>query len=162
MRHYPPENFPGASMNLAARIALFSAAALAATAHAADWRPLADTAVGMLSVDAASMKPQGAQTAFQYRIDFKAPQKNPGTGKAYRSTVSDVLVACKEKTLAMTQLVAYADVEGKGAAVDRVSIAKPVQGAISAGSSDELLWKAACPAAASATPAPAAAPKAKK
>ncbi len=151
-------------MQAAARLVILAAAALLGTAHAAaDWRLLADTAVGKLSLDAGSMKPAGPQTAFQYRVDFKTPQKNAGTGKTYRSTVTDALVSCKEKTMAMKQLVAYADVDGKGEAVDRVSFATAAPTPIATGSSDEVLWKAVCPGAAPAPasmPPPAAAPAA--
>jgi hypothetical protein len=136
-------------------LAMLALLAMAASAHAADWRTLADTNVGKLSYDAASVKPQGAQTSVQYRVDFKAPQKNPGTGKVYRSTVTEGLLGCKEKFIGMAQLVAYSEPEGKGDTVDRVTFAKPALNAIVVGSSDEMLWKALCPA-----PAPAAAPPA--
>jgi hypothetical protein len=139
-------------------LAMLALLAVAASAHAADWRTLADTNVGKLSYDAASVKPQGTQTAFQYRVDFKAPQKNPGTGKVYRSTVTDGMLGCKEKFIGMAQLVAYSEPEGKGDTVDRVTFAKPSLNAIVTGSSDEMLWKAVCPQP--AAPAPAATPPA--
>jgi hypothetical protein len=69
--------------------------------------------------------------------------------------------------MAMTQLVAYADVDGKGEPVDRVSFVKPALAPVATGSSDEVLWKAVCPGsvpapAAMPPPAPAAPAKAKK
>ena len=128
-----------------AGLALAATLVFAVPAHASEWRQLADTKVGRLSIDTTSVHMDGPKTRFQYRIDTKTPQKNPATGKTYRSTVIDMTVSCAEKSGAMTQLLAFSEPEGKGALVDRVSLHGAPQ-TIVAGSSDDMLMKVACTA----------------
>ena len=129
------------------RIASLAALALLAAtpAHSAQWKELADTAFGQLFIDTASVHHDGTMTTFQYRIDAKAPQKNPAKGTTYRSTVVDMSVQCAARMGSMTQLLAFSEPEGKGTLVDRETL-RQAPHAIAAGSSDELLMQAACAA----------------
>jgi hypothetical protein len=131
-----------------------SAPPAVASSRPAQWETLAETGVGRIAIDRSSIRPQGAQTALQYRLDLKNEQKNPHTGKSYRSTVTEAIVGCKERTMASTQLVVYSDVEGKGSVVDRVSFGKPATEAIAPNSSNEMIWKSVCGSGAAVTPAP--------
>ncbi len=126
--------------------ALAVAASLAAlSAHAADWKLLAESPTRKLSIDAASVHRDGTATRLQYRIDANAPQTNPAKGTTYRSTVIDMTIHCADRIGAMTQVLAFSEPGGRGALVDRETL-REAPHAIAAGSSDELLMKAACPA----------------
>ena len=118
----------------------------------ARWHELAATPVGRLSLDTASIRGADAQKTFRYRIDHNDEQKNPGTGKAYRSTVIEASVDCVRKTMAKQTLRAYSENAGGGKLVDQVAM-NEAPAVIAVQSSNDMLMNAVCN-----TPAPGAAP----
>jgi hypothetical protein len=141
--------------------AVLAAAMPALAANPAEWILLSDNPSGRLLLNPAGRKtPEGAHLV-EYRIDFKAPQKNDA-GKTYQSATMSVRLSCVAKTMALTDVASHAAPGGKGAEVTREKFAAPVPQPVAGGSS-ELIWKTVCEppkpgAAAPAAAAPAPAP----
>ena len=146
--------------------------ALCAGAHA-EWKQLADSPFGTMTYDTGSVKNEQGRTRLQYRIDFPIERKN-AAGKTYRSATMDVAVDCKAATVSVLDLQTNASPKGQGAIVDRQTLPPSPGQKVSSSSSNEAIFKAACPgvpvpasasqpaAAAQSAPAPASVPKAAK
>lgn len=136
--------------------------ALSAGAHA-EWKHLADSPVGTMSYDPASVKAEQGHTRMQYRIDFPAERKN-AQGKSYRSATMDVAVDCKAATVSLLDLQTNVDPKGQGAVVDRMTLPPSSGEKVAPSSSNEVLFKAACPGVpvpvAQSAPAPQGTPAA--
>lgn len=139
--------------------------AICGGAHA-EWKQLADSPVGTMSYDPASVKADQGRTRMQYRIDFPGEHKNT-QGKTYRSATMSVAVDCKAATVSLLDLQTNVDANGQGAVVDRMTLPPSPGEKVTPSSSNEALFKAACPGvpvpvaqsvpAAQGGPAPAAA-----
>ena len=119
---------------------------LAASAGAAQWKQLAKSPVGELSMDLESVKRNNGEASFDYRVDYPKPQQELGSKKTYRSTVTRAIVRCLSRTIAIGPTVAYAGARGTGHPIGRYPPSaeearfQPVQ----PGSSDENLWRQIC------------------
>ena len=137
-------------MAMIVRLALvFAGCFCAASAGAAQWKQLAKSPVGELSVDVDSVKRNNGEASFDYRVDYPKPQQEVGSKKTYRSTVTRAIVRCVSRTIAIGPTVAYAGARSTGDPIGRYPPSpedarfQPVQ----AGSSDENLWRHICQAA---------------
>ena len=126
--------------------------AVCAVAHA-EWKQLADSPVGTMTYDPASVKTEQGRTHLKYRIDFPIEHKN-AEGKAYRSATMDVAVDCKAATVSVLDLQTNASPKGQGAIIDRQTLPAAPGQRVSSGSSSEAIFKAACPG----VPVPASQP----
>jgi len=146
------------------RKSLAVALLLLPTAASAEWRTVAESAIGRMSYDTASVHAQGNRAQMRYRIDF-AGQARAG---APRSAVMDVVLDCPSRTMGLVAFTSYDQPEGKGKTIEHQAFATPKMDPVRAASTGVPLLKAACgdnaephpaqPAAASAAPgnAPAA------
>ena len=130
---------------------------LCAGAHA-EWKQLADSAFGTMSYDPASVKTQQGRTHLQYRIDFPIERRN-AQGKIYRSATMNVAVDCKAATVSVLDLRTNAETKGGGAVVEEQKLPPSPGEKVAPSSSNEAIFKAACPGVpvpvAAAHPAPA-------
>jgi len=117
--------------------------ALCAGAHA-EWKQLAESPFGTMTYDTASVKPDQGRTRLQYRIDFPIERKNPA-GKTYRSATMTVAVDCKAATVSVLDLQTNAQNKGQGAVVDRQTLPPSAGEKVAPSSSNEAIFKAACP-----------------
>jgi hypothetical protein len=134
-------------MEIATRaLGVLAGCALAAVAMGAQWKQLAKGPAGELWVDVASIKRDNGEAAFDYRIDYPAPQREVGSQNFYRSTVTRALVRCSARALAMGPTIAYAGARATGKVIGRYPPSpeearfQPVE----LGSSDENLWRHVC------------------
>lgn len=131
--------------------------AVCAAAHA-DWKVLTESAFGTMTYDTASVHAAQGRTQLQYRIDFAQPRQN-AQGKVYASSTMTVAVDCKQQTVSLLDLQTNAGPKGQGAVVDRLTAAPSAGEKVTANSSNEQVYKAACGAAAlpvAQAPAPTA------
>lgn len=117
--------------------------AVCAGAHA-EWKQLADSPFGTMTYDPASVKTEQGRTLLKYRIDFPIERKN-AEGKTYRSATMDVAVDCKAATVSVIDLQTNASPKGQGAIVDRQTLPASPGQKVSSSSSNEAIFKAACP-----------------
>jgi hypothetical protein len=143
---------------------LLACAVLAlSTGASAEWKKLNESPFGTMTYDTASVRQDQGRTRVTYRIDFPAPRKN-AEGKTYLSASMDVAVDCKAATVMLVRLQTNAGSKGEGAVVDRVSVPPSAGEKVAPSSSNEAIFKVACPgapvparaaAAASSAPQPA-------
>ena len=128
------------------RVVALAACLFAASAGAVQWKQLAKSPVGELSMDLDSVKRNNGEASFDYRVDYPKPQQEVGSKKTYRSTVTRAIVRCVSRTIAIGPTVAYAGARGTGDPIGRYPPSpeearfQPVQ----RGSSDENLWRQIC------------------
>jgi hypothetical protein len=112
----------------------------------AQWKQLAKSPIGELWFDAASVKRNGGDVAFDYRIDYPKPQPVVDSKAEYRSTVTRVIVRCAAHTIATGPTIAYAGARAGGKEVGRFP-PSPEEARfqpIDRNSSDENLWQQVC------------------
>ena len=132
-------------MNAPLRIALLLAAglALAAPAHAR-WQLLRQDKAAALYVDTASVKRHGEEVRFRYLADYAAPQEAFRSGAPYRSMVTDAMLRCKTRQIALGRMQMYAAPGGKGRLVEATPLGPAPFEIVENATSDEDLWKHFC------------------
>jgi len=137
------------------RQSLLSCVLIVACAGAhAEWKVLSDSAFGSLTYDPASVKTEQGRTRMQYRIDFAQPRPN-AQGKTYGSSTMTVAVDCKAQMVSLLEMQTNAGPKGQGAVVDKIVPMPSGWEKVASNSSNALVYKAACGAA--ALPIPSAA-----
>jgi hypothetical protein len=129
-----------------AALSLALAAMLCVGAAEAQWKQLAKSPVGELWIDTGSLKRNDGDTAFDYRIEYPAPQQEVGSKNLYRSTVTRAIVRCAMRTLATGPTTAYAGARGTGKVIGRYP-PSPEEARfqpVDPRSSDENLWRYVC------------------
>ena len=132
-------------MNYALRIALATAAGLILAAPAeARWQLLRKDKGAALSVDTASVKHSGDDVRFRYLADFQKPQEAFHSGAPYRSSITDAMLRCKTRQIALGRMQMYAETGGKGRLVETTPLGASPFEMVENGTSDEDLWKHFC------------------
>jgi len=125
---------------------VLAALACAGGVDAAQWKQLAKAPAGELWIDAASVKRNNGQAAFEYRVDYPKLMLVTDTRETYRSTVTKAIVRCTTRTISIGPAVAYAGARATGKVVGTFPPApeearfQPVE----PNTSDENLWKHVC------------------
>lgn len=133
---------------------------LLATPALGAWEELRRNQDVRLLIDPQSIKADGDVVAFRYLVDFREAQTDNKV-TFFRSLVTDAVVHCKDRTIAVRGSEGYAGSTGRGTLLGAIS-PTPAQAAfkgLEKGTSDEDLWKRVCTkAAAKADAKPAAKP----
>ena len=150
-------------MNATFRLALLAATLATALPALAAWTELRRNDQQRLSIDTASVKKKGAETSFQYLVDFREVQGEAATG-VYRSVVVRAVIRCKDRTISVRESEVFPGNEAKGTSLGIRQSSKDEArfSAIEKGSSDVELYDRVCKAGAKPAPAKAAEPPAKK
>jgi len=132
-------------MNAPIRIALLLAAGLALAAPAeARWKMVRKDKAAALSVDTAGVSRKGDDVRFRYLADYASPQQAFATGAPYRSSITDAMVRCKTRQIALGRMRMYAGSGGKGRLVETTPPGPAPLEMVENATSDEDLWKHFC------------------
>jgi hypothetical protein len=126
-----------------------SLVALCAGASAAQWKEVAKGRGGALWIDVDSIKRNGAETAFDFRLDFPRAQKERQAKDTYRSSVTRARVRCGAGTISIGHAKAYSGVAATGTLVSEHA-PSPEESRFQPpepNTSDEDLVRYVCPAA---------------
>ena len=133
-------------MNASIRIALLVAAGLAVAAPTeAGWKLVRKDKGAALFVDTARVIRKGGDVRFRYLADFAVPQKAFMSGEPYRSAITDAMVRCKSRQIALGRMRMYSETGGKGRLVETTPTAPTPFEMVENATSDEDLWKYFCP-----------------
>ena len=146
-------------MNANFRLALVAAMLATALPALAAWTELRRNDKQRLSIDTASVKKKGAETSFEYLVDFREVQGEAATG-VYRSVVVRAAIRCKDRTISVRESEVFPGNEAKGTSLGiRQSSKEEARfNAIEKGSSDVELYDRVCKAGARPAAKPAEPP----
>ena len=115
-------------------------------AEAEKWKQLRKSEEVELWIDLDSVKVKEGEGVLDYRVDYRAPQKEHGSDRTYKSTKTRAIVRCPPRAIKFGPTVAFEGPRLAGKLVGRYPPApeearfQPVE----RGSSDETLWHYVC------------------
>lgn len=132
-------------MNAPIRIALLVAAGLAVAAPAeARWKLVRKDKSAALFVDTAGVSRKAGDVRFRYLADFTTPQQAYISGQPYRSSVTDAMLRCKSRQIALGRMRMYSETGGRGRLVETTPLGPAPFEIVENATSDEDLWKYFC------------------
>lgn len=132
-------------MNAPNRIALILSAGLVLALPAeARWQLLRKDEAAALFVDPASARRTGDDVRFRYLADYTKPQEAFRSGAPYLSTVTEAMLRCKTRQIALGRMQMYSLAGGKGRLVEATPKGATPFEMVENATSDEDLWKHFC------------------
>jgi hypothetical protein len=109
----------------------------------AEWRHLTEAPFGSMTYDTATTPTKDGKTLLQYRLEFATPRKNTA-GKDVSSATMHVAIDCAGHTVTLIDLTSHAGKGGQGDVVETQSFPSAPAEKVSAASSNQMLYDAAC------------------